>query len=139
SLDIIDVASLHLNSADILVGFLAVGWLMSFALRPTLIHSSPAPTRTDLPHHKPIPESPRDREASNVPAYLIFAILALLATMLLSITAAINISSSLKEISKWLEFLMLILIGTQYLRTRRQIWTIIILVCLAGITQAFYG
>src|SRR5437868_8689166 len=59
--------------------------------------------------------------------------------MLLSMMAAINISSSLKEVSKWLEFLVLVLLGAQYIRTRRQIWTIIVLVCLAGITQAIYG
>src|SRR2546428_11791340 len=34
SLDIITVGGLNLNSADVLVGFLAAGWLMSFALRP---------------------------------------------------------------------------------------------------------
>jgi O-antigen ligase len=54
-------------------------------------------------------------------------------------TTALNISSSLKEISKWLEFLVVALLGAQYLRTRRQIWTIIVLICLAGISQAFYG
>ena len=53
--------------------------------------------------------------------------------------AAINISSSLKEVSKWLEFLVLVLLGAQYIRTRRQVWTIIVLVCVAGITQAMYG
>jgi len=52
---------------------------------------------------------------------------------------AINLSSSLKEVSKWLEFLVVVLLGAQYIRTRRQIWTIIVLVCLAGITQAIYG
>src|SRR5207248_4708145 len=60
-------------------------------------------------------------------------------TMLLSMMAAINISSSLKEVSKWLEFLVLVLLGAQYIRTRRQIWTIIGIVCLAGVTQALYG
>ncbi|TMC82642.1 MAG: hypothetical protein E6J10_10795, partial [Chloroflexi bacterium] len=34
SLDIIALGGLNLNSADVLVGFLAAGWLMSFALRP---------------------------------------------------------------------------------------------------------
>jgi hypothetical protein len=34
---------------------------------------------------------------------------------------------------------VLALIGSQYIRTRRQVWTIILLVCLAGVTQAFFG
>src|SRR5207247_2527655 len=56
-----------------------------------------------------------------------------------SMTIAISISSSLKEISKWLEFLVLLLLGTQYIRTRRQLWTLIVIVCLAGISQALLG
>ena len=36
SLDTVDVAGLHLNSADILVVFLGLGWLMSFTLLPTI-------------------------------------------------------------------------------------------------------
>ena len=35
SLDTIDVAGLHVNSADILVALLGAGWLMSFGLLPT--------------------------------------------------------------------------------------------------------
>lgn len=119
SLDFIDVKGLRLNSADVLVIFLAIGWLLSFAL-----------------HQK---GGPRDREAAHIPTYLVIAMLALVGTMVLSMTVALNINSSLKEISKWLEFLVLMLLGAQYLRTRRQIWTIIVIVCLAGISQAFYG
>jgi O-antigen ligase len=119
SLDYIDLMGLRLNSADILVIFLAIGWLMSFGL------------------HQKI--GPRDREASHIPSYLVIAMLALLGTMILSMGAALNISSSLKEISKWLEFVVVILLGSQYLRTRRQIWIIVALICLAGISQAFYG
>jgi O-antigen ligase len=110
---------LRLNSADILVIFLAIGWLMSFGL------------------HQKI--GPRDREASHIPSYLVITMLALLGTMILSMMVALNISSSLKEISKWLEFVVVILLGSQYLRTRRQIWIIVALICLAGISQAFYG
>ncbi len=131
SLDIIAVGGLNLNSADVLVGFLAAGWLMSFVLRPAgQLGTSMNET------------GPRDRVAfnsSNVSIYLIWAIIILLGTMLLSMMAAINISSSLKEVSKWLEFLVLVLLGAQYIRTRRQVWTIIVLVCVAGITQALYG
>jgi O-antigen ligase len=133
SLDIINIAGLNLNSADILVVFLGVGWLMSYALRPRLSHRG-----SEAGSHE---AGPRDRvsAASSVPPYLIFAIIVLIGTMLLSMLAAINISSSLKEVSKWLEFLVLVLVGTQYIRTRRQVWTIIVLVCLAGITQAIFG
>src|SRR5579859_136093 len=84
SVDFIEIKGLRLNSADLLVIFLAIGWLMSFGL------------------HQKI--GPRDREASHIPPYLVIAMLALLFTMVLSTTVAINISSSLKEISKWLEF-----------------------------------
>src|SRR6266566_3212657 len=119
SLDFIDVKGLRLNSADLLVIFLAIGWLMSFGLRQKI--------------------GPRDREASHIPPYLVIAMLTLVGTMVLSTTVALNISSSLKEISKWLEFVILILLGSQYLRTRRQVWTIVALICLAGISQAFYS
>ena len=119
SLDYIDVSALRLDSADILAGFLALGWLINCAL----------PAYTGL----------RDREAARIPWYLVLTMLALVGTMVLSITVAISIKSSLKETSKWLEVLAIVLLGSQYLRTRRQIWTIIVLVCLAGITQAIFG
>jgi O-antigen ligase len=119
SLDFIEIKGIRLNSADLLVIFLAIGWLMSFGL------------------HQKI--GPRDREASHIPPYLVIAMLALVCTMVLSTTVALNLSSSLKEISKWLEFVIIILLGSQYLRTRRQVWTIVVLICLAGISQAFYG
>jgi len=119
SLDYIDLKGLRLNSADILVIFLAIGWLLSFGL------------------HQKI--GPRDREASHIPSYLVITMLALIGTMLLSTTVALNISSSLKEISKWLEFVVVILLGSQYLRSRRQIWIIVALICIAGISQAFFG
>ena len=122
SLDAINVGTASLNSADLLVGFLAAGWFMSFAL-----------------HTPDSRYGPGDRGVSSVPRYLIVAMIALITMMILSMTVAINISSSLKEIVKWLEFLVLVLLGTQYLRTRRQIWTMIVIVILAGITQAFYG
>jgi O-antigen ligase len=119
SLDFIELQGLRLNSADILVIFLAIGWLMSFGLRQNT--------------------GPRDRETSHIPSYLVIALLALVGTMVLSATVALNISSSLKEISKWLEVVVVILLGSQYLRSRRQIWIIVALICLAGIPQAFYG
>lgn len=119
SIDFIEIKGLRLNSADLLVVFLVIGWLMSFGLRQKI--------------------GPREREASHIPPYLVISMLALLFTMVLSTTVALNISSSLKEISKWLEFIIVMLLGGQYLRTRRQVWTIIVLICLAGISQAFYG
>ena len=124
SLDTITIAGLNLNSADVLVAFLTAGWLMSFTLRPMRTRAEPGPC---------------DHDRLHIPRYLILAIVGLLCVMILSMFDAISISSSLKEISKWIEFLVLILIGSQYIRTRRQIWTIIVLLCLAGITQAFYG
>src|SRR5713226_650371 len=65
SLDIIDIAGLNLNSADILVVFLGTAWLMSYALRPTLSY------RQGL---NPYDAGPRDRVSvnPNVPLYLLF-------------------------------------------------------------------
>ncbi|MGH2478758.1 MAG: O-antigen ligase family protein, partial [Ktedonobacteraceae bacterium] len=120
SLDYMNVGGLRLDSADILVGFLAVGWLLSWAL--------PAYMR-----------GPRDRESESVPRYLALAILALVGVMFLSMTVAISRSDSLKEIAKWLEFLVLVLFGAQYLRTRRQVWTLVIFILVAALTQAFFG
>src|SRR5271157_2380979 len=61
SLDFIEIKGLRLNSADLLVIFLAIGWLMSFGL------------------HQKI--GPRDREASHIPPYLVIAMLTLVCTM----------------------------------------------------------
>src|SRR6266699_3382198 len=58
----------------------------------------------------------------------ILTVFALVGTMVLSMTVAISIKSSLKEIRNWLEVLAIVLSGSQYLRTRRQIWMIIVLV-----------
>ena len=133
SLDYHDIGALRLNSADLLVVFLVIGWLLSFTL-PASISRGVAARISSNEYTGPL-----DREASNVPSYLVLAMLALLGTMMLSMLVAFNISSSLKEISKWLEVLALILLGTQYIRTRRQIWTIVVLICLAGVSQAIYG
>ncbi len=119
SLDYINLSTLRLDSADILVVFLVVGWLMQWVL-PTQMRA-------------------QQREEVQVPRYLALALLALLATMLLSTVVAINVKDSLKEISKWLEVLAIVLIGSQYLKTRRQIWAIVVLIIVAGITQAIFG
>jgi O-antigen ligase len=119
SLDFIEFKGLRLNSADLLVIFLGIGWLLSLGLRQNT--------------------GPRDREAAHIPSYLVIALFVLIGTMALSMTVALNISSSLKEISKWLEVVVVILLGSQYLRSRRQIWIIVTLICLAAISQAFYG
>jgi O-antigen ligase len=120
SVDSISIAGLNLNSADLLVGFLALGWLSGCALRAARV-------------------GPVDRERAGGACYLVAAILLLLATMVLSMRSALSISLSLKEISKWLEFLILVLLGAQYIRTRRQAWLIAVIVCLAGVTQALFG
>src|SRR6266496_5264455 len=124
SLDAITLAGLNLNSADILVVLLATSWLMSFTLRPLVGHSQ---------------SGPLDREQFNTPRYLVFAMLALLLAMLLSMVTTLSISLSIKEVAKWLEALVILLLGTQYLRTRREIWTLVIIICLAAISQAILG
>src|SRR6266487_3579769 len=124
SLDTITLAGLNLNSADILVGLFAVSWLLSFTLRPLLARQR---------------SGPLDREAVNTPRYLVFAMLALLLAMTLSLITTLGFSLSLKEIVKWLEAFVVLVLGTQYLRTRRQIWTLIIIACLAALSQAVLG
>ena len=126
SLDALDLGGIHMNSADILVGLLAISWLMSFPIRPFIVGRG---TRG----------GPLDHDRLNVPRYLVCAIVLLLLTMFVSMTGAFSLSSSLKEIVKWLELLIVVLLGAQYIRTRRQIWTILIISCLAAISQAFYG
>lgn len=120
SLDYLSLGGLRLDSADILVGFLGLGWLLSWT----------------LPRYM---RGPRDREASGVPLYLALAILALIGVMFLSMTVAISRADSLKEIAKWLEFIVLILFGAQYVRTRRQVWTLVTFIIIAAITQALFG
>lgn len=120
SLDYISAGGLRLDSADLLVGFLAVGWLLSLVLPRSM-------------------SGGRDRERGRVPAYLVVTILLLIGVMFLSLTVAISKKDSLKEISKWLEFIVLIMLGAQYLRTRRQIWLLIGCIIAAAITQAFFG
>jgi len=125
SLDTIRLG-ISLTSADILVGLLAASWLLSFALRPLL----PAYMKSS---------GPFDREEYNLPFYLTVTMLLLLLAMLASTTVALSLSTSLKEIAKWLELLVVVMLGAQYIRTRQQIWTLIVILCLAAITQACYG
>lgn len=120
SLDYVSAGGLRLDSADILVGFLAIGWLLSWGL-PTYMGGG------------------RDRERGRVPVYLIVATVLLIGVMFLSMTVAISKKDSLKEIAKWLEFIVLLVLGAQYLRTRRQIWLLVSCIIVAAITQAFFG
>ncbi len=126
SLDTFSLGSVHLNSSDILVLLLTASWLMSFVVRPLL--SSQLGYIGSL-----------DRDATQVPRPLLYAVLFLLFAMLLSLTGTVSISSSLKELSKWIEFLIVLLLGSQYLRTRRQVWTLILIAGLAAVSQGLYG
>src|SRR5262249_28018733 len=63
----------------------------------------------------------------------------LLIAMLISMTNTFSLSSSIKEISKWLEVAIVLLLGSLYIRTRQQIWTLVVIICLAAISQALYG
>jgi O-antigen ligase len=122
ALDYISPGSLRFNSTDILVILLGISWLLSYTLR------------TGSAAH-----GPRDYEPGGVPLPLLLALLALLGAMVISTTVAISLKSSLKEIFKWLEFLIVVVAGSGYLRTRRQIWTILIMSLLAALSQAFLG
>jgi O-antigen ligase len=129
SIDTLTLGGLDLNSADILVGFLIIGWLLGYVLRPATYRGEVGVDHIGV----------RDREEGRIPNYLIIAMLLMLATMILSMVVAVDIRSSLKEIAKWGEFVIIVLLGAQYLRTRGQIYTIAVITILAGITQAFYG
>ncbi len=123
SLDIITISKLNANSADILVILLIVSWLGSFVLRSQGFQKI----------------GPLDVEKAPLPRYLVVAAVALLFAMIISATTAQSITASIKELIKWTEFLAVLLLGAKYLRTRNQIWLLVIIMILAGISQAFYG
>ena len=114
------------NSADILVALLTASWLLGFVLR-SFVRGKLSDTAA------------LDHEQSNAPRYLASSALCLLLAMLLSMTVASSLSTSLKEIVKWLEAVVILLLGLQYIRTRQQIWTIVIVLCLAALSMACYG
>ncbi|HEY3991678.1 MAG TPA: O-antigen ligase family protein [Ktedonobacteraceae bacterium] len=120
SFDYISISGLRLDSADILVFFLVIGWLLSWSL-PAYMGGG------------------RDREKGKIPVYLFLAIVLLIGVMFLSMTVAISKKDSLKEIAKWLEFIVLVMVGAQYLRTRRQIWTLVCFIIVGAISQSFFG
>jgi len=122
----LDTIADGLNSADILVALLAASWLMSYTLRP-------------LVAHRGISIGALDYEEATVPRYLILSIVVFLLTMVISLTVAFSLRDSVKEVAKWSEVLIILMLGTKYLRTRRQIWMIVIIICLAGISQALLG
>jgi O-antigen ligase len=126
SLDTANLGGLHL--ADILTMLLAASWLMSFAFRQHATREIAA-----------APFRPLDHDASTPPRYLVLAILALLLAMLASMTVTISLSLSIKELVKWLEVLVIVALGTHYLRTRRQIWLLVVIICLVAISQAIFG
>jgi O-antigen ligase len=115
-----------LSSADILVALLAASWLLSYLLRPHIAY-------------RDRPTGPLDCEKSATPRSLVVAMLVLLLTMLLSMTVAANYAASAKVIVKWGEVLTVLALGSQYLRSRRQVWTIFLIVCVAGVSQALLG
>jgi O-antigen ligase/branched-subunit amino acid transport protein AzlD len=129
SVDTLTLGGLDLNSADVLVGFLIIGWLLGFVLHPLTYRGRVGVDQIGV----------RDREEGHIPGYLIIAMLLMLGTMILSMAVAVDIRSSLKEIAKWSEFVIIVLLGAQYIRTRKQIYAIVVITILAGITQAFYG
>lgn len=126
SLDTANLGGLHL--ADILAVLLGASWLMSFALRQ---HATREIGTAKF--------GPLNHETSTTPRYLVLAILALLLAMLASMTVTPSLSLSIKELVKWLEVLVIVLLGAQYIRTRRQIWLLAVIICLAAISQAVFG
>ena len=127
SLDTVQIL-FNVTSADVLVILLIVSWLAGFAIRT---HYNPASMRDG---------GPLDYDSfKSVPRFLLLGVGVLLLAMLFSLIGATSLKSSLKEIVKWVELLIVLILGTMYLRTRRQIWTLIVMMCLAAITQSFLG
>jgi len=123
SLDTVTLGKLNANSADILVILLIVSWLGGFVLRSQgLVESGPL-----------------DQEKSPLPRYLVVGTCVLLFAMIISTATAHSVNASIKDLIKWIEFAAVLLLGAQYLRTRKQLWTLVVIMCLAGISQAFYG
>lgn len=122
----IDLLAGNLTGADILVALLATGWLLGYILQYSVALGTPA-------------NGPLDREKFNVPIPLIVALVSLLLAMVLSLTGVTNLGDSVKELVKWSELLVIILLGSQYIRTRRQLWTLAVIILLAGLSQALFG
>jgi O-antigen ligase len=124
TLDPANLGGLH--ASDILTFLLAASWLASYALRNT------------LPSWR---AGPLDRGAAqdSIPRYLALALGALLLAMLLSTLTTTGLTLSVKELVKWLEVLILLLLGLQYVRTQQQIWLLVIMILLASISQALLG
>ena len=114
----VDTITGSLTSADILVALLAASWLMSYTLRP-------------LAARRGIYIEALDYEETPMPWYLMLSMVAFLVTIIISITVTLSLTDSAKEIAKWTEVLVVLTLGTKYLRTRQQIWTVVVIACLA--------
>ena len=126
SLDTLDLGGMNLTSGDILIFLLALSWLLGYVIRNRL-------------GTQRFYAGTFDRENYNLPRILTIGTLVLLAVMCLSIPTALSVKASLKEIAKWVEVALILCLGTQYIRTRRQVWTLVILCSLAALSQAFLG
>jgi O-antigen ligase len=122
----LDTIGGNITSADILVALLTGSWLLGYILRPFIARGIKN-------------GGPLDREEFNTPFPLMLAMVILLLTMLISFIATTSLSDSIKEVVKWTEVLVILLLGTQYIRTRRQLWTLVIMLCLAGLSQGIFG
>jgi O-antigen ligase len=122
----LDVTGSNITSTDVLVALLAASWLLGCTLRPFIVQG----IRNG---------GPLDREDFNLPLPLVLSVVVLLLTMLISCTGTTSLNDSIKEIVKWSEVLVILLLGTQYIRTHRQVWTLVVILCLAGLSQAIFG
>jgi len=123
SLDMLTFGKLNVSSTDILVILLIVSWLGSFVLRSQGL----------------VKQGPLDQTVAPLPRFLLVTAVALLFTMVLSSATAYSVNASIKDLIKWIEFLAVLVLGATYMRTRTQVWTLVVLICLAGVSQAFYG
>lgn len=104
--------SMTITLVDVVVAGLGIAWLVDCAARRT----SPISTWVWTP-------------------YLALFLLAIG----LSVTQASDRHASLNEIVKWVELVVVYLAATSFIRTRRQLEAVIVLLVLAGISQAALG
>jgi O-antigen ligase len=128
-LDYISVGSLRVDSSDILVAFL----LLIIVLRKVTYSDTYFIDKMKKYHA-------RQEHFRLYTFYLIaLALFCWIFIMFASMSGAMNMSSSVKEIAKWIEFGLVAFTGMLYLRTRTQIYILLVCMMLAAISQAILG
>ncbi|HZT96591.1 MAG TPA: O-antigen ligase family protein [Chloroflexota bacterium] len=106
------VGASQVTVSDVLVGALFAGWLLLLARRRN------APVLTNA---------------------WVYAVVALIAVMMLSTTQSTSLSLSLKEIVKWLELVAVVVIAPTVLLTRSDVRTVLLVTVWAAALEACVG